>query len=989
MLRHCTEENDGEENPETHHTLFVSEENRKECPKIKITILRNEILALIDTGCEVSLMNENVYNKLRQNGLECLELPTQHINLVSAFNRRSNKIKKQALLLFQVERTEIPQVVLLSPQLVTEVILGIDFLMEYLAIINFPEKQLLIQAHGEVATSKFCNNGADQIQVEGFPLIESGCKEGLRSQYPQRIASQAVSSGQNQIAYGNADIGDRWEVRQRKEDRTSSADSKPLIMNMKLLMPRQQDREEYMKSSSEYGDIGSNYGGKINALVQDKDDQWVAKDVDAEQGKERKRESKHSPEKKIAVMSRATEVEVATANATNIRGIETENIIQDGRSSTTEQLKMKSRECNNLAPEQQDELYELLRKYQSYLTKRPGRCTTFEYQFNLTRDPPKSVNSRPVPFALRNQIRDQIQEMLQDGILEESFSDHVNPLTIVTRENKPVRICIDARRVNQHMIADRTKVLPLREQLQKFRGSKYISALDLSKAFLQVPLNPASRKWTAFQFMGKVYQYRVTPFGYKNSQAAFIRALEKIFGEGTDQEYLVTYVDDLIVHSETFAEHMTHLDQVLTKLTTAGFTVNVTKCQFCQTEIKFLGHIISDKTVRPDHDRIEAILRYPAPKTQKQLRKFLGVCNFHKQFIINYASYVEPLLVLLRKGNRWKWTKELQQAFETLRKKFAESICLVHPDENKDWIINTDASGKAIASVLMQDNGKGGMNIISTTSRVLKPVEQRYTTCEKELLAIVDALQKFKVHIYGRKVILNTDNRALTFLNKCIVTSNRVARWMIDIQQVDLEIKHIKGVDNHLADILSRSPRGLTEQQTKDLSQPDQIMIHKIEMYKDKTLQKELQTLATLQDTDRRLAAIKGKITSGPNNNKDRYWLQENVLYCRGNKTQRGWRAMLPSCLEQRLIQYVHLSLGHLGVDKCSEEIKYIFHVNNLGRKLRRFIACCDVCQKVKHPNRSIDVEERHHLPKKPGDIYRYVTHVYRVGNKVSTAIYL
>ena len=136
--------------------------------------------------------------------------------------------------------------------------------------------------------------------------------------------------------------------------------------------------------------------------------------------------------------------------------------------------------------------------------------------------------------------------------------------------------------------------------------------------------------------------------------------------------HVITYVDDLLTHSSSFDDHLEHLDRVLHKLTTAGFTINASKCNFCKPEIKFLGHIICDRTVKADPERIEAILRYPVSKNQKQLRKFLGVCNFHQQFSVNYTSYVEPLLVLLRKGNMWSWSSTLQNAFETLRAKFAE-----------------------------------------------------------------------------------------------------------------------------------------------------------------------------------------------------------------------------------------------------------------------------------------------------------------------------
>ena len=268
--------------------------------------------------------------------------------------------------------------------------------------------------------------------------------------------------------------------------------------------------------------------------------------------------------------------------------------------------------------QQQDELYKTLIKYRHFLTKRPGRCTTFEYDFKIEGSMPSSANSRPIPFALRNEVRDQIQAMVKDGVLEESFSNYVNPLTFVTRENKPLRICVDARRINKQMVADRAKTLPIRELLQKFHGSCYITSIDLSKAFWQIPLKESSRKWTAFQFQSKVYQFTCVPYGFKNSLSAFITSLDTVLGDDETSDYVVMYVDDILIHSSNFADHLVHIDQVFDRLTAARFTINASKCQFCKPEIKFLGHIISDKTVKPDAERIEA-MRYPPPKNQRQL----------------------------------------------------------------------------------------------------------------------------------------------------------------------------------------------------------------------------------------------------------------------------------------------------------------------------------------------------------------------------------
>jgi len=171
---------------------------------------------------------------------------------------------------------------------------------------------------------------------------------------------------------------------------------------------------------------------------------------------------------------------------------------------------------------------------------------------------PPTANSRPIPFALRAPVREQIQAMSRDGILEESYSAYVNPLTLVHREPKPIRFCVDARRINKLMVADCVKVQPMRELLQRFHGSSYITSLDLSSAFLQVPLSKGSRKWTAFQFQSRAYQFTSVAYGVNNSLLAFIRALETVLGDDVVNDHVITYVDDLLIYSSSFFDHMKH-----------------------------------------------------------------------------------------------------------------------------------------------------------------------------------------------------------------------------------------------------------------------------------------------------------------------------------------------------------------------------------------------------------------------------------------------
>jgi hypothetical protein len=234
-----------------------------------------------------------------------------------------------------------------------------------------------------------------------------------------------------------------------------------------------------------------------------------------------------------------------------------------------------------LSPEQQEDLYNVLAKYRQHLTKQPGKCTQFEYEFKIEGSLPHSANTRPASFALRNQVRDKIEVMLKNGILEESHSAYKNPITLVVCEGKAVRICLDARRINKQMVADRKKVMIMHEILQKFYGAKYIVSLELSSSFLQVLLGQSSRQLTAIQLESNAHQFKTVPYDFKNSLAAFIKALEKVLEDCDLNNNLVLYVIGLLIHSPTFTEHLHHIDLVLDKLTSAGFTFNTAKCQFC------------------------------------------------------------------------------------------------------------------------------------------------------------------------------------------------------------------------------------------------------------------------------------------------------------------------------------------------------------------------------------------------------------------------
>jgi hypothetical protein len=460
--------------------------------------------------------------------------------------------------------------------------------------------------------------------------------------------------------------------------------------------------------------------------------------------------------------------------------------------------------------------------------------------------------------------------------LELSYSDVLNPLTVVPREGKTPRICVDARKINGLTVPDYERTPPLQELLQKFEGTRYLSSLDLSSAYLQIELHENSRKYTAFLFDSVVYQYKRVPYGFKNSLPAFMRALRLALGNDTES-FVTAYVDDILVHSKTFDEHIQHLDTVFDKVTAAGFTFNVSKCKFRVAKVRFIGHEISEAGVTADPRRLDATLQYPPPKNQKQLRQFLGTCNFHNRFIVKYAEHVAPLLPLLNKGTKWEWKNDQQQAFQNLRSCFANSLQLSHPSEERRSEIHTDASKVRISAILSQKNDTGETFIISTASRVLTSVEQRYTICELELLAIVYALKKFRVYVVGHPVTVYTDNKALSFLKKCSLTSDRVTRWILQLQEYDLQIQHISGAKNFFADVLSRNPVGLTPELRRFQRKKQEINVAKINLEINQTAVKQMKNLSGLQQADPQLQEIIGKVQLEPDKYAFKYHLQQDL----------------------------------------------------------------------------------------------------------------
>ncbi|BES90037.1 multicellular organismal development [Nesidiocoris tenuis] len=524
--------------------------------------------------------------------------------------------------------------------------------------------------------------------------------------------------------------------------------------------------------------------------------------------------------------------------------------------------------------------------------------------------------------------------MEQIGLIERCYSRFINPLRIVSKNDGSLRLCLDARNVNQFLITEGEAPPGLDELFSVFQGASLFTSFDLTSSFWQVSLEPESRKYTAFMFNNVIYQFTVVPFGLKTSTSALLRALGHIF-ENSSNSFCLRFVDECLVLSPDIDSHLAHLEYVLEKFSCHGLTVKLSKTQWFQEQIRFLGLMVHSHGLRPDPERVQAILDYRRPTNLRELRGFLGFINFYRRFQPNLSKITYPLVKLLRKDVKWHWSQELEAAFQESKRTFSQHVLVCFPLAGKTFYISTDSSGYCLGAHLYQIDECGGYHPVSFSSKVLNPHEQLYAISELELLAIAFALRKFRSFIMGTRVIIRTDHRALTHLMVSLPSSPRLSRFMLALQEYDFTIEYVPGRENLIADCLSRYCA------THD----NPVAIHKIVIALiDPTLPTLFENFSRSQRQDARLLSIIHKIEAS-NSRHELYGIHNGILY---HKVKERWVVCLPTATVNPLVWLVHRHYTHIGVRKCLRILRENFHHKCLKKKVREVIRSCVICQRIK-----------------------------------------
>ena len=598
-------------------------------------------------------------------------------------------------------------------------------------------------------------------------------------------------------------------------------------------------------------------------------------------------------------------------------------------------------DLSHLDSEKQRQVKDLIRRFPMVFTSNLGLTSELEYEIILEDNKPVRLPPYRMSPPKLKIMKQHIKQMLSDGIIRPSTSNYSSPIFLVPKGEKEFRPVIDYRVLNSKIHIDSTPLPDIHSCFHWFSKARYFTTLDLNSAYYQIPLSENCRKYTAFATDWNLYEFCRVPFGIAVGAQVLTRLLDKIFSD-IKFNFVFNYLDDLVIYSETFEEHVEHLKEVLKRLQKAHLTVKLSKVKFVSRQLSFLGHIISPSGITIDQDRTLAIRNFPPPKDAKGIARFLGMVNYFHKFIPQLAETASPLNLLRRKGEKFAWGPGQQKAFEELKTSITNPPVLGIADFTRKFILQTDACGSAVAAVLLQDFPEG-RKPIAYASRTLSKDERKYSIYELEALAVLFGIEKFRLYLEHSEFELHTDNQALSFVLARPRKSGRLARWAVRISAFKFKVTHIRSSQNLIADTLSRMFDGYPCEERPGDSKSHKIQIHNIMSQ----LPVAFESLPEFQRKDPSLADLVRRLSAGET---VKPYALRNGLLCCNSSFDRKWKIVLPPELIAMVFKFYHVlpTGGHLGIYKTREKIRENFIWKSMDKDIQVRVKSCEDCLKSK-----------------------------------------
>jgi Reverse transcriptase (RNA-dependent DNA polymerase)./Integrase core domain. len=602
--------------------------------------------------------------------------------------------------------------------------------------------------------------------------------------------------------------------------------------------------------------------------------------------------------------------------------------------------------------------------------------TTLTTQHTIELTDPRPIHQRPYPLspAKTKILYDQLNEMLANGIVEPSTSQYSSPPVLVERSGKAPRFCVDYRKINAVTKSEASSLPKIAEVLKSFGEAAVFTVLDLKSGYWQIPLNPASKQYTAFSTPdGATYHFNVLPFGLKNAPSCFQNVMTREVLAGYLHHFAQVYLDDIIIY-RTIAEHRDHLRLVLERMRQHNLKVSPEKCKMATDNLEYLGHQIRGTVTRPLNKHLEAIQNFPRPTSRKQLQSFLGICNWVREYVADAASLTKPLTVLLQKQHKFNWTAECQEAFDVIKCSISQPLELHRPNFAFKFYLQVDASLIGLGAVLFQKGDLGERRIISYASVTLTEAEKRYHVNELEVFAAIFGIKRYRAYLADKAFTLITDSRALYWLEKNRDTKAKLTRWSLLLQEYDFDVEHCAGKENQLADYLSRNasePHSADLVDESRMLPPErvgalqQITHHDLYLEVQAAQQRSprvRQSILRWYDIDR----------NGPQDGQDarfhetyRVSPDHTTIFKRANDDDL---LVIPRRKVLKVIHHFHDSddAAHPGVDETVRAVQRMYHARHLRRQVSSYVRRCLPCHAVKSRQIQKNAPQKPHTARSP-----------------------
>ena len=648
-----------------------------------------------------------------------------------------------------------------------------------------------------------------------------------------------------------------------------------------------------------------------------------------------------------------------------------------------------------LSGSEKDQLKKVISKYSDCFATHPydlGKCTMYKAHIEMEKDArPVWVPSRAVPYNMQKFMDKEIKSMKDSGMIEDcKFSLWNSQTFLVPKKNNKFRVVQDCRNINKASMPDKFELPNLNHLLDGLKETTYLSTFDFVSSFSQIPLSKSSRPYFAFNYNGSRYQFKRLVQGHKTSSSQFSRMMQRLLGKANISN-LLWFVDDLVLGSNSVLDHIKRMELLFQRLRFANLKLSPDKSEIFQSSIKFVGMTVSNKGIAIDKDRVKAIVNLKSPTTVKDLQKVLGIFQYSRKYIRNFASISQPLYALLQRNTKFVWSNECEEAMKTLKNAITQAPVLGIANPNGQFEVTCDASAKGFGGMLQERLPNGSLKTIAYFSKSVPKHQRHWHATKLEFLAMHACLMHWRIYLQGAKRFkVFTDCKPLLSFHKLYSKGNAaMQRKLADLAGMDMEICHISGESNVVSDALSRLNHGPdTVNKFTQTDNLEKTVVNKIVQTSTRSSdhtpsdlfsQLDKALIAHEQKQDVLLSELRQWIEKGnkpltiqeinsPNallyywKNFDKFFLKNDLIYFKWPKKASKTEIspvvrdliVVPQTLIERVIKLYHggIQSCHTGIATSLDLCRHKFWFFDQRQEFEHYINSCPKCHEIKQPRK-------------------------------------